>query len=121
MLLRVTRVRRGSSTLEYASIVERIIEDGRQKTKPVRYPIESAYIFPETSELSPLFDRGFKLLTVSPASRVPTAKVPSVPEDTAGEKLALSTEAGVATANVPRTIRAVTARTAIKSHFISVL
>ncbi len=37
MFLRITRVRRGSAILEYASIAERKIEDSKQKTITVRY------------------------------------------------------------------------------------
>ena len=37
VFLRITRVKRGSVTLEYASIVERKIEDGKQKTITLKY------------------------------------------------------------------------------------
>ncbi|MEM4090758.1 MAG: hypothetical protein QXQ46_08480 [Thermoplasmatales archaeon] len=37
--LRLTRVRRGTSVLEYASIVERKIERGKKKTVIVKYGI----------------------------------------------------------------------------------
>ena len=43
MFLRYTKVRRGSAVLEYASIAERTIENGRQKTKTLKYlgPVKS--------------------------------------------------------------------------------
>ncbi|MEM3771777.1 MAG: hypothetical protein QXW80_05665 [Candidatus Micrarchaeia archaeon] len=43
MFLRITRVRRGTSVLEYASIAERKIERGKQKKVTVKYlgPIRS--------------------------------------------------------------------------------
>ena len=43
MFLRITRVRRGSAVLEYASIAERLVVDHRQKTVTVRYlgPVKS--------------------------------------------------------------------------------
>ncbi|MGC9192428.1 MAG: IS1634 family transposase [Thermoplasmata archaeon] len=37
MFLRITRVKRSSATLEYASIAERKIEDGKQKTITLKY------------------------------------------------------------------------------------
>ena len=37
VFLRITRVRRGSATLEYASIAERKIEDNKQKTITLKY------------------------------------------------------------------------------------
>ena len=40
MFLRITRVKRGSATLEYASIAERKIEDSKQKTITLKYPGE---------------------------------------------------------------------------------
>ena len=43
MFLRYTKVRRGSAVLEYVSIAERTIENGRQKTKTLKYlgPVKS--------------------------------------------------------------------------------
>ena len=37
VLLRITRVKRGSATLGYASIAERKIEDNKQKTITLKY------------------------------------------------------------------------------------
>ena len=40
VFLGITRVKRGSATLEYASIAERKIEGGKKKTITLKYPGE---------------------------------------------------------------------------------